>query len=94
MAIAARERYEEEDYGRCMMEDEEDIVDRRDPEPQEENDGRNSPLSSMFGEVTVFRDFFFAALYNSVCRIDCVCMLDVSSRFLSSHLTHLSLCHF
>lgn len=48
--------------------DDEEIVEKRDPaEPQD--GGRNSPLTSMFGEVTIFRDFFFAAFsdgYNSV----------------------------
>ena len=55
--------------------DDEEIMEMRDAEPyphdekSEQSGGRTSPLLSMFGEVTVFRDFFLAAFsdgYNSV----------------------------
>jgi hypothetical protein len=78
MAVAAREQYEDEYGGHPMMDDDEEIMEIRDPEPRDEKDdpARSSPpVMSMFGEVSIFRDFFLAAFsdgYNSVCRRECM----------------------
>jgi len=69
MTVVQESEYADRDL---VGEQDEEIVEMRDPEPRDDKaDSRrnSSPLMSMFGEVSIFRDFFLAAFsdgYNSV----------------------------
>ena len=82
-AVAVGERYEEEQAQQqeelsfsVVEEDDEEILEMRDDpgqEPHEEkaDSRRTSPLKSMFGEVSVFRDFFLAAFSDGYYSVRC-----------------------
>ena len=79
--VAVGERCDEEKQeplisSPTVEEDDEEILEMRDPgqEPHEESKAdarRTSPLKTMFGEVSVFRDFFLAAFSDGYYSVRC-----------------------